>query len=145
MTMPYTISDKALRRFSQRQLKVIDASKGRYHFAFQYQGSACRDFEISAVIHVELQAEKSGHRIEQLRVEILPQDIGFPMTCQYSARGADYLQENFEASGVVGTIMEAFLQEDRPCNPAGCFCEPEQVNHKLTLVLLTINYYLQHL
>ena len=142
--MPYTISNKALDRFSKDHLEVLDAEGGRYHFAFKYQGSACRDFEISSMIHVEMHTQDQVHLIDKIYVDILSDDVGFPMTCQFTARGEGYLNENFDDAGAVGMSMEAFLAEDRACNPAGCYCDPEHVNHKITLVLLTINYHLQN-
>ena len=142
--MPYIISDKALDRFSKNHLKVLESEGACYHFAFIYEGSACRDFEISSMIHVQMHKEDQAHLIDKVYVDILPDDVGFPMTCQLTARGEGYLKENFDDAGAVGMTMEAFLAEDRACNPAGCFCDPEHVNHKITLVLLTINYYLQN-
>jgi hypothetical protein len=144
--MAYRVHPRALARWSQENLTLLEEEGPRMAFRFRYRGSICINGGGDFLVHLDLTLQRAGNRfrVAEAAITLDPEGTGTPTSCHLETSQQNLLvAQNVASSGVVGADLEAFLETDRPLNPGGCFCSLEHVNHKLLLALHTIRYYLQ--
>ena len=142
----YSVSRKALRRWSADRLTMTKRPDGTLHATFRYEGTTCTNMgrPLHFVYHVTLGPRDSGYPIREQSCEHAPGDDGYTAMCRYRTEGPSLMETVKNEHPLHGRPLDDVLRWTRPSSPAGCYCEPESRNHKWALVLETIHYTLAH-
>ena len=140
------ISDRALAKWAANDLTVEPQSGGSLVFRFSYEASSCRDGGqpfASRIVGVLRREDGAGWRIEEVRVELDPDDPGWRATCIHESNLDPDPAKLTADSPAQGMLLDEFLARDWPTDKAGCFCTSVHVTHKLLLALSTVRYWLE--
>jgi hypothetical protein len=138
----YSVSAKALQRWSQERLTIEMRDDGSIAAVFRYEGTTCTNMgtPLQFHYHVTLGRCEDGYPIQEQWCGPAPGDEGYTAMCRYLT-DHDQLMASIAAERPLhGLPLDDVVRWKRPASPAGCYCEPESRQHKWGLVLETIHY-----
>lgn len=138
----YSVSLKALQRWSHERLSITMNDDGRVVAVFRYDGTTCTNMgrPLQFHYHVTLGPREEGYRILEQSCVPAPGDRGHMSMCRYIS-GADQLMASIAVERPLhGQPLDDVIRWTRANSPAGCYCEAESRQHKWGLVLETIHY-----
>ena len=138
----YSVSLKALRRWSAERLQIAPRPDGTLDALFRYEGTTCTNMgrPLHFHYHVTLGSRDDGYPIREQRCEPAPADEGYAAMCRYRTEGEPLMKTIAGERPLHGQRLDDVLRWNRAASPAGCYCEPESRQHKWGLVLETIHY-----
>lgn len=138
----YSVSVKALQRWSADRLAIATGPDGALDAIFRYEGTTCtntgRPLEFD--YHVTLGPREEGYPIREQRCGPAAGDEGYTSMCRYISHGDQLMTSIALERPLHGQPLDDVVRWTRPANPAGCYCDPESRQHKWGLVLETIHY-----
>ena len=138
----YSVSLKALQRWSAERLTMATRIDGSVDAVFRYEGTTCTNMgrPLKFHYHVTLGPRAEGYPIRAQWCGPAPGDEGYTAMCQY-IRDREPLMAAIERERPLnGQPLDSVVQWSRPSSPAGCYCEADSRQHKWGLVLETIHY-----
>lgn len=143
----YTTNLKALRRWSQERLKLVQEPDGSVDALFRYEGSTCSNMGRAFCFHyaVKLGPRSDGYPVLRQTCAPAPGDEGHTFMCRYRTSGRKLLHTIARDHPLVGRRIDEVLSWHRAATGPTCYCESEGRNHKWGLVLETIHYALARL
>ncbi len=138
----YSVSLKALQRWSTERLTLATRNDGSVEAVFQYEGTTCTNMgrPLKFHYHVTLGPRAEGYPIREQGCRPAPGDDGHTSMCQY-IRDREAMMASIERERPLhGQLLDDVVRWSRPSSPAGCYCEADSRQHKWGLVLETIHY-----
>jgi hypothetical protein len=138
----YSVSLKALQRWSTERLTLATNGDGTVDAVFKYEGTTCTNMgrPLKFHYHVTLGPREEGYPIRHQWCGPGPGDEGYTSMCQY-IRDREPLMAAIERERPLhGEPLDTVVRWSRPSSPAGCYCEADSRQHKWGLVLETIHY-----
>jgi hypothetical protein len=138
----YSISAKALQRWSQERLTIETRGDGSIAAVFRYDGTTCTNMgrPLQFHYHVTLGRREDGYPILEQSCGPAPGDDGHRAMCRYISDSDRLMASIAEERPLHGRPLDDVVRWTRPAGPAGCYCEPDSRQHKWGLVLETIHY-----
>jgi hypothetical protein len=138
----YSVSLKALRRWSAERLSLSTRADGTVDAVFRYEGTTCTNMgrPLQFHYHVTLGPRGEGYPIREQSCLPAPGDAGHTSMCRYISDGEELMASIERERPLHGQPLDDVVRWTRPLSPAGCYCEPESRQHKWGLVLETIHY-----
>jgi hypothetical protein len=138
----YTVSLKALQRWSQERLTIEVRDDGSIGALFRYEGTTCTNMgrPLHFHYHVRLGPREDGYPILEQSCAPAPGDEGYTAMCRYLSHHDELMASIAQERPLQGQPLDEVVRWTRPASPAGCYCEPESRQHKWGLVLETIHY-----
>ena len=138
----YTVSRKALQRWTDERLSMSARPDGGIDAVFRYEGTTCTNLGRPLLFHycVTLGPSDEGYPIRDQSCAPAPGDGGYTSMCRYISHPEQLMGAIDRERPLHGQRLDDVLQWARPASPAGCYCEPESRQHKWGLVLETIHY-----
>lgn len=142
----YTVSVKALERWSAERLSLAVRSDGSIEALFQYDGTTCTNMgrPLRFHYHVTLGSRQDGYPIRGQSCNPAPGDEGHTSMCRYISDREGLMASIAHERPLLGEPLDAVVGWARPSSPAGCYCDADSRQHKWGLVLETIHYTLAH-
>ena len=138
----YSVSLKALHRWSRERLTIATRVDGTVDAVFKYEGTTCTNMgrPLKFHYHVTLGPREDGYPIREQSCGPAPGDEGYTSMCQY-IRDREALMASIERERpLLGQPLDDVVRWSRPSSPAGCYCEADSRQHKWGLVLETLHY-----
>ena len=138
----YSVSVKALQRWSADRLSLTTLSDGSIDATFRYDGTTCTNTGRPLHFHyqVRLGRRENGYPLLEQRCRPAPGDGGYTSMCQFIREGESLMEAIEREQPLHGQPLDEVVRWARPASPAGCYCEAESRRHKWGLVLETIHY-----
>ena len=138
----YSISLKALQRWSQDRLTIEIRDDGSIAAMFRYEGTTCTNMgrPLQFHYHVTLGRREDGYPILEQSCGPAPGDDGHTAMCRYISDRDPLMASIAQERPLHGRPLDDVVRWTRPLSPAGCYCEPDSRQHKWGLVLETIHY-----
>jgi hypothetical protein len=138
----YTVSLKALQRWSQERLTIEVRDDGSIGTLFRYEGTTCTNMgrPLHFHYHVRLGPREDRYPILEQWCGPAPDDEGYTAMCRYLSDRDELMTAIAMDRPLHGQPLDDVVRWRRPASPAGCYCEPDGRQHKWGLVLETIHY-----
>ena len=138
----YSVSGKALQRWSQDRLTIESREDGSIVAMFRYEGTTCNNMgrPLQFHYHVKLGRREDGYPILEQSCRPAPGDDGYTAMCRYISEPDQLMSSIALERPLHGCPLDDVVRWARPISPAGCYCEPDSRQHKWGLVLETIHY-----
>jgi len=138
----YSVSLKALQRWSEERLSIATRTDGTVDAVFRYEGTTCTNTgrPLQFHYHVTLGPRDEGYPIREQSCGPAPGDEGHTSMCRYITHREQLMTSIDRERPLNGQPLDDVVRWTRPASPAGCYCEPESRRHKWGLVLETIHY-----
>jgi hypothetical protein len=143
----YTVSARALRKWSNERLHMIFAASGEVEARFLYEGSTCSNLghRLEYEYLVKLGPVFNGYKILDLSCAPAQGDNGHKQMCEYLQDAEGLIRQMEKEMPLLGRPLDEVLTWVRPINPATCYCDSDSRQHKWGLVLEVLHYALvQH-
>ena len=138
----YSISLKALEKWSKERLtlKVLDDQS--VQATFKYEGTTCSNLghPLEFDYHIRLGSSEKNYQIVDAKCIPAPEDTGHELMCQYLEEGNAFIEMIAREKPFVGNSLNDVLALKREFNPSGCFCTPESREYKWGLVFEVLHY-----
>ncbi len=138
----YSISQKALRKWSAERLKINVMDDRSIEAYFRYEGTTCSNMgrPLQFDYLVKLSPSQDLYRIKELNCVPAPGDDGYRYMCQY-LKNADALMASIEnEKPLLGQPLDTILDWEHQVNPSACYCASTSREHKWSLVYQVIHY-----
>jgi hypothetical protein len=138
----YSVSFKALQRWSQERLTIDRREDGSIAAVFRYEGTTCTNMgrPLRFHYHVTLAPREEGYRILEQSCAPAAGDEGYMSMCRYLSDREQLMTSIAVERPLHGQPLDDVVRWTRRTSPAGCYCEAESRQHKWGLVLETIHY-----
>jgi hypothetical protein len=138
----YSVSAKALQRWSRERLSIETRDDGSVAALFRYDGTTCTNMgrPLQFHYHVTLGRREDGYLILEQSCGPAPGDDGHTAMCRYISDRDQLMASIAQERPLHGRPLDDVVRWTRPVSPAGCYCEPDSRQHKWGLVLETIHY-----
>jgi PAS domain-containing protein len=138
----YSVSLKALQRWSRERLSITPREDGRLVALFRYDGTTCTNMgrPLQFHYHVTLGPREDGYPILEQSCGPAPGDEGHMAMCRYISEREQLMTSIAIERPLHGQPLDDVIRWTRASSPAGCYCEAESRQHKWGLVLETIHY-----
>ncbi len=138
----YSVSRRALQRWSEERLSLATRLDGTVDAVFRYEGTTCTNTgrPLQFHYHVTLGPGDEGYPIQGQTCGPAPGDEGHTSMCRYISHREELMTSIDGERPLNGQPLDDVLRWMRPASPAGCYCEPDSRQHKWGLVLETIHY-----
>jgi hypothetical protein len=138
----YSVSVKALQRWSGERLTLVTKDDGTVDADFTYEGTTCTNMgrPLKFHYHVTLGSREDGYPIRKQWCRPAPGDEGHTSMCQYIRDREPLMAAIDRERPLHGQPLDDVVRWSRPSSPAGCYCEADSRQHKWGLVLETIHY-----
>ena len=138
----YSVSLKALQRWSQERLTLDQRDDGSIAAIFRYEGTTCTNMgrPLRFHYHVRLGPREEGYPILEQSCAPAAGDEGYMSMCRYISDREPLMTSIAVERPLHGQPLDEVVRWSRQTSPAGCYCEAESRQHKWGLVLETIHY-----
>jgi len=138
----YTVSLKALQRWSQERLTIEVRDDGSIGALFRYEGTTCTNMgrPLHFHYHVRLGPREDRYPVLEQWCGPAPADDGYTAMCRYLSDPEELMTAIAMDRPLHGQPLDEVVRWTRPASPAGCYCAPESRQHKWGLVLETLHY-----
>lgn len=138
----YSVSTKALRKWSQEHLRLTILDNRTMEAQFRYEGTTCSNLgrPLAYEYRITLDAPESGYRIVDAACAPAPGDQGHTAMCKYQ-KDAEALTTAIESEKpLVGKPLDEVLTWERRFSPTGCYCDAASRAHKWGLAFEVVHY-----
>lgn len=141
-TASYSVSAKALKKWTEQRLKLDVKPDGTIDAFFRYEGSTCSNlgFPLAYDYRVKIASAEKNYKILDLSCTPAPGDIGYTKMCSYIKNPEKLTAAIDEEKPLLGQPLNDVLSWDRTHKPSGCYCDKSSRNHKWGLIFEVIHY-----
>ncbi|MDB4912658.1 MAG: Vitamin dependent methionine synthase activation region [Gemmatimonadetes bacterium] len=138
----YSLSTKALKRWTAERLTLSRNSDGTLDASFRYDGTTCSNTgrEFRFLYTVTLGTREERYPIIFQQCVPVAGDEGHRFMCRYRATDGAFLQAIGEEKPLAGQPIDDVLTWTRAPVAASCYCDNGSAHHKWGMVLETIHY-----
>jgi hypothetical protein len=143
----YSLSLKALRKWSEERLQIQVLADRTVEARFRYEGTTCSNMgrPLAYDYRVSLAGPQDGYRIRSASCAPAPGDTGHTHMCKYQKDPGSLAAAIENEKPLLGEPLEAVLTWERRFSPTGCYCDTASRMHKWGITLEVIHYALvQH-
>jgi hypothetical protein len=138
----YSVSQKALQKWSDERLQLNVLNDNSIEAKFRYEGTTCSNMgrKLEFNYQIKLSPQDEGYKITKLGCKPLDNDDGYKFMCEY-LRNPEGLMNNIEnEKPLFGKPLNDILSWERQFSPDGCYCRSESRNHKWGLAFEVLHY-----
>jgi hypothetical protein len=138
----YSVSSRALRKWSQERLQLNVLADRSVQARFRYAGTTCSNLgrPLEYDYHLKLGPARKGYTIVEMCCSPAPGDTGHAYMCEYISDAKLLEQAIANEKPLLGRPLNEVLAWNRQFSPAGCYCDAVSRQHKWGLVLEVIHY-----
>ncbi|MGH8020969.1 MAG: hypothetical protein ACREIA_22335 [Opitutaceae bacterium] len=136
----YAFPIRALRRWRDERLTLIDESDGTIHALFRFEGSTCGNVPFNLDYSAHLASAANQHRLLALGCVPAAGDDGHRRMCSYLENAGQLLATLQTERPLLGQPLDAVLEWRPATSPAGCVCAAPARAHKWLAVLHTLHF-----
>lgn len=140
---PYPVAVRALEKWKNNNLDVIEKSAGTTHFRFLFNGSTCSNggTPFKAYLHAVLNSSESDPHVRKAWIEFPEDEIeNVKEMCGFKQHGENFVSDLTNFKDMEGRALKDILAEETDLNHAGCFCTVPMINQKWRMALSTMLY-----
>ncbi len=138
----YSVSSKALQKWSQERLQLKFLKDNSIEAKFRYEGTTCSNMgqKLEFDYHIKLTSHSDGYKIIQLNCNPASDDYGYIYMCEY-IRDPELLMNNIgNEKPLFGKPLNDVFNWERQFSPEGCYCNLSSREHKWGLALEVLHY-----
>lgn len=138
----YSISRKALRKWSDTRLVLDERPDGSIEARFRYEGTTCSNLghPLEYLYTISLGGPATRYRVQAARCEPAAGDEGHRKQCEYLKNARRLTAAVASEKPLLGKPLDDVLSWSRPSSPSGCFCDESSRNHKWALVYEVLHF-----
>lgn len=138
----YSISVRALQKWSQERLHLSVLADRSVQARFRYAGTTCSNLgrPLEYDYHLKLASATEGYKIIEMSCAPTPGDAGHAFMCEYIRNGEKLARDIASEKPLLGRSLNEVLNWNRQFSPSGCFCDAVSREHKWGLVLEVLHY-----
>lgn len=138
----YSISSRALEKWSQERLQLNVLANGSVHARFRYAGTTCSNLgrPLEYDYDIKLDPAGNGYKIVAMSCAPAPDDTGHTCMCEYQRNAEQLEQAMANEKPLLGRPLNEVLTWKRQFSPSGCYCDASSREHKWGLVLEVIHF-----
>lgn len=138
----YSISKRALQKWSQERLQLNFLADRSVQARFRYAGTTCSNLgrPLEYDYHLRLASATEGYRIFEMSCAPAPDDTGHAYMCEYIRNAEGLQREIANEKPLLGCMLNEVLHWKRQFSPSGCFCDAVGREHKWGIVLEVLHY-----
>ena len=139
----YPVAVRALEKWKNNNLKIVDRSESVIHFRFLFNGNTCSNggTPIKVYLHAVLNSSETDPHIVKAWIEIPENEMENAMEmCGFKKDGDEFLRKLSRFESMEGRAVREILNDESEINHAGCFCTNPMINQKWRMALSTMHY-----
>lgn len=138
----YTISRRALEKWSKERLQLNFLNDGGVEARFRYEGTTCSNMgrQLEFDYFVRLAPAADDFTILEMDCVPAPGDTGHKFQCEYLVEPESFMREITGEKPLRGRPLNEVLNWKREYNPSGCYCDVARREHKWGLVFEVIHF-----
>jgi len=138
----YSISLKALKKWSENRLQITENDNGSLQAHFRYEGSTCSNlgFPLFYDYKVSIDSADRNYTIQDMSCLPAAGDEGYSKMCSFIKNPEKLTSAINDEKPFLGEPLNDILNWQRANKPSGCFCDKGSRNHKWGIVLEVIHY-----
>jgi len=138
----YTVSLKALEKWSKERLQIVKLSDNSFEAKFKYEGTTCSNLghALEFEYNIKLSCAEENYKIVSLECAPAGNDKGYTFMCDYINDAESLMKTIKDEKPLLGKPLNDILNWQRIYNPEGCYCKPASREHKWGLVLEVLHY-----
>ena len=139
---PYTINQKALRKWMNERLHLMHLSDGSVDARFRYSGTTCSNLgqPLEFDYAVTLGPAAEGYPIRRAACGPAPEDDGYKAMCEFIDNGDALMKSLATEAPLIGMPLDEVFAWTREFSPSGCYCKKESRDYKWGLVFEVLHY-----
>lgn len=138
----YSVSFRALQKWSRERLQLNVLADRSIQARFRYTGTTCSNLgqPLEYDYHLKLDPAEEGYKIVEMSCTPAPGDTGHTYMCEFLGNAKQLEQAMANEKPLLGRPLDEVLAWKRPFSPSGCYCDSSSREHKWGLVLEVIHY-----
>ena len=136
----YSISIKALKKWSEERLVLDFEEEGVINADFLYEGTTCSNFGHALKFEYRVKLSITDLTILESLCNPAPDDLGHDKMCQYIKDPTGLMDRIQTHQDFVGKSLNSIFDWEREYNPSACFCDKSSRDYKWGMVLEVIHY-----
>ena len=139
----YPVAVRALEKWKNNNLDILERSAGAVHFRFLFNGSTCSNggTPFKAFLHAVFNSSEMDPHISNAWIEVPEDQIeNVKEMCGFKQEGEEFLAKLSDFEKMRGRAVSDILAEEIDLNHAGCFCTEPMINQKWRMALSTMYY-----
>jgi hypothetical protein len=138
----YSISTRALRKWSQERLHLRILDDQSVEARFRYEGTTCSNMgrPLEFDYHVRLGKPEERYKIIDANCVPAPNDTGHHHMCEYKDNAQTLMSRIADENPLLGRPLDDVLTWKRQQSPSGCYCKADSRDHKWGLVLEVLHF-----
>ena len=139
----YAFSPRALRRWRDERLAIVDETDGRIRARFVFEGTTCGSIPFQLLYTTRLGSVEEDRQLLEMNCAPMPGDQGHQRMCAFLENGDGLLRAMQSEQPLLGRPLVEALAWQPVVSPAGCLCAASARNHKWLAVLHTLHFALE--
>ena len=138
----YTISLKALQKWSHERLTINKLYDGSIEAVFKYEGTTCSNLghPLAFEYNIKLSSAEENYKIISLSCCPAHEDKGYTFMCDYISEGNSLMKKINSEKPLLDKPLNEVLKWERNYNPEGCYCKHDSRQHKWGIVFEVLHY-----
>ena len=138
----YSVSQKALQKWSDERLQLNFLNDNSIEAKFRYEGTTCSNMgrKLEFDYNIKLSSQDEGYKITRLNCSPSGGDDGYKSMCEYLKNPEELMNNIGNEKPLLGKSLNDILNWKRQFSPDGCYCQPESRNHKWGLAFEVLHY-----
>lgn len=138
----YSVSAKALKKWTQNRLKLQKNADGTFTALFRYDGSTCSNLgrPLAYEYRLKLGPAAEGYPIIAAQCQAADGENGYTSMCEYRRNPALLTEIIEQEKPLLGKSINAVLTWEHTTKHCGCYCDQPSRNHKWRIVYEVIHY-----
>ena len=139
----YAFSARALRRWRDERLEIVDGPGGELRARFVFEGTTCGSIPFQMIYAVRIGSVENERRLLEMDCSPVSGDQGHQRMCAFLENGDTLLRAIKSEQPLLGRPLAESLTWQPAVSPAGCLCAASARNHKWLAVLHTLHFALE--
>ncbi len=138
----YSVSQKALQKWSEERLQLNFLNDNSIEAKFRYEGTTCSNLgrKLEFDYQIKLSSQEEGYKITRLDCSPSNNDDGYKFMCEYLRNPKELINNIENEKPQFGKPLNEILNWERQFSPDGCYCRAESRNHKWGLAFEVLHY-----
>lgn len=139
----YAFSVRALRRWRDERLEIVDEPDGGIRARFVFEGTTCGSIPFQLIYTVRVGSVEQDRVLLEMGCSPVSGDEGHKRMCAFLENGDSLLRAMKSEQPLLGRPLVEALAWQPAVSPAGCLCAASARNHKWLAVLHTLHFALE--
>jgi hypothetical protein len=139
----YAFSVRALRRWRDERLEIVDAPNGELRAKFVFEGTTCGSIPFQLIYAVRVGSVEEDRVLLEMSCSPVSGDEGHRRMCAFLENGDSLHHAMKSEQPLLGRPLAEALAWQPAVSPAGCLCAASARNHKWLAVLHTLHFALE--